>query len=313
MLDFEHKSVMLDEVLAALDVKPDGIYLDCTLGGAGHSRAIGERLDISGLIIGIDQDEDAIAAAIENLSGLACGVKISRGNFSELDKVLDEFGIDKVDGVIFDLGVSSHQIDTAERGFSYMHDAPLDMRMDRRQNLTAYDVINRYDEDRLIKIFREYGEERFSKRIAAAICRARKISPFETTGELVKLIEQTAPRTKNGGHPAKRIFQAIRIEVNGELEILETSIKKAVDKLKIGGKIAVITFHSLEDRIVKETFKSLAQGCICPKNFPVCVCNHTPEIKILGKAKTPTLNEINLNSRAKSAKLRVAEKLDGVS
>lgn len=309
MLDFEHKSVMLDEVLTALNIKPDGFYLDCTLGGAGHAKAIGERLNNRGLIIGIDQDEDAIAAATENLSGLACGVKISLGNFSELDKILDEFGVDKIDGAIFDLGVSSHQIDTAERGFSYIHDAPLDMRMDRRQNLTAYDVINRYDEDRLIKIFREYGEERFSKRIAAAICQARKISPLKTTGELVKLIEKNVPRTKNGGHPAKRIFQAIRIEVNGELEILETSIKKAVDKLKIGGRIVVITFHSLEDRIVKETFKSLAQGCICPKNFPVCVCNHKPTIKILGKAKIPTLDEINFNSRAKSAKLRVAEKI----
>lgn len=309
MLDFDHKSVMLDEVLTALDIKPDGIYLDCTLGGAGHAKAIAERLDERGLIIGIDQDEDAIAAAKENISSLSCGVKIIRGNFSELDKILDEFGVDKVDGVIFDLGVSSHQIDTAERGFSYMHDAPLDMRMDRRRTLTAYDVINRYDEDRLIKIFREYGEERFSKRIAAAICQARKISAIETTGELVKLLEKNIPRTKNGGHPAKRIFQAIRIEVNGELEILETSIKKAVDKLKIGGKIAVITFHSLEDRIVKETFKSLAQGCICPKNFPVCVCNHKPEIKIFGKAKTPTFDEINFNSRAKSAKLRVAEKI----
>ena len=310
-MNFKHKSVMLDEVLNALDVKPDGIYLDCTLGGAGHARAIGERLSEHGLIIGIDQDEDAIKAATKNLSGLACGIKIMRDNFNELDKILDDLSIDKIDGAIFDLGISSHQIDTAERGFSYINDSPLDMRMDRRQSLTAYDVINRYDEDRLIKIFRDYGEERFSKRVVVAICRARKISPIGTTGELVKLIEKNVPRTKNGGHPAKRIFQAIRIEVNGELEILESSIKKAVNRLKIGGRITVITFHSLEDRIVKETFKTLAQDCICPKNFPMCVCNHKAAIKILGKAKTPSLDEIATNSRAKSAKLRVAEKLDG--
>ena len=308
-MNFAHKSVMLDEVLNSLDVKPNGIYLDCTLGGGGHARALGERLDERGLIIGLDQDDDAISAATENLSGLRCGVKIFRENFSALDKVLDDLGAEKIDGALFDLGISSHQIDTAARGFSYMHDAPLDMRMDRRRPLTARDVINRRDEDDLIKIFREYGEEKFSRRIAAAICRARKISPLETTGELVKLIEQTVPRTKNGGHPAKRIFQAIRIEVNGELEILSAAIKNAVARLKSGGRIAVITFHSLEDRIVKETFKSLAQGCVCPKNFPVCVCNHRPEIKILGKAKTPTPDEIFSNSRAKSAKLRVAEKI----
>ena len=308
-MDFEHKSVMLDEVLNALDVNPNGIYLDCTLGGGGHAKAIGEKLDERGLIIGLDRDDDAIQAATEKLTGLACGVKIIRANFSELDNVLDSLGVEKIDGAIFDLGISSHQIDTAERGFSYMKDSPLDMRMDRRQNLTAHDVINCYDEGRLTKIFREYGEERFAKRIAAAICRVRKISPIETTGELVKLIEQTVPRTKNGGHPAKRIFQAVRIEVNGELEILADAIKKAVDRLKGGGRLAVITFHSLEDRIVKETFKAAAQDCICPKNFPVCVCNHRAEIKILGKARAPTPEESERNSRAKSAKLRVVEKI----
>lgn len=307
-MNFEHKSVMLDEVINSLDIKQNGIYLDCTLGGGGHAKAVGERLNERGLIIGLDQDENAVAAATENLSGLSCRVQVVRENFIRLDKVLDDLGINEIDGAIFDLGVSSHQIDTAERGFSYMKDSPLDMRMDRRRTLTAHDVINRCDEKSLIKIFREYGEERFSKRIAAAICRERKISPIETTGELVKLIEQIVPRIKNGGHPAKRIFQAIRIEVNGELEILETSIRKAVDRLKHGGRIAIITFHSLEDRIVKETFKTLAQGCICPKNFPVCICNHKPEIKILGKVKTPTPDEITLNSRASSAKLRVAEK-----
>ena len=308
-MNFEHKSVMPVEVLDALDIKSHGTYLDCTLGGAGHAKAICERLDAQGKFIGIDQDSEAIRAAQERLTGLTCNVEIVRANFSELDKILDGLGVDELDGALFDLGVSSHQIDTAERGFSYVKDSPLDMRMDRRQTLTARDVVNRCDEDRLTKIFREYGEERFSKRVAAAICRTRKISPIETTGELVKLIEQTVPRTKNGGHPAKRIFQAIRIEVNGELEILSDALKKAVDRLKIGGRIAVITFHSLEDRIVKETFKSLAQGCICPKNFPVCVCNHRAQIKILGKVIAPTLDETIENSRAKSAKLRVAEKL----
>ena len=266
-MNFVHKSVMLNEVLNALVVNPNGIYLDCTLGGAGHSLAIGKLLDQNGLIVGLDQDEDAIAAATKNLSGLACKIKIVRDNFSNLDKILDDLNIKKIDGALFDLGISSYQIDTAERGFSYMKNSPLDMRMDRRRTLSAHDVINNYDQDRLIKIFREFGEERFSKKIAAAVCRARKISPIESTADLVKLIEQNVPRTKNGGHPAKRIFQAIRIEVNGELEILGSSIKKTVDRLKIGGRLAIITFHSLEDRIVKETFRTLAQGCICPKNF----------------------------------------------
>ena len=308
-MKFEHTSVMLDEVINALAIKTNGTYLDCTLGGGGHARAIGNRLDERGRLIGLDQDDDAVQAATENLAGLSCNVKIVRANFSDLDNVLDSLGVRELDGALFDLGVSSHQIDTAERGFSYMHDSPLDMRMDRRRTLTARDVINAYAEERLTKIFREYGEERFAKRIAVAICRARKISPIDTTGQLVKLIEQTAPRTKNGGHPAKRVFQAVRIEVNGELEILADALRKAVTRLKVGGRLAVITFHSLEDRIVKDTLKTLAQGCICPKNFPVCVCNHKAEIKILGKAQTPAPTEIELNGRAKSAKLRVAEKI----
>ncbi|MBR1647358.1 MAG: 16S rRNA (cytosine(1402)-N(4))-methyltransferase RsmH [Selenomonadaceae bacterium] len=308
-MNFGHVSVMLAEVLSALDVKSHGSYLDCTLGGGGHAKLIGEKLDADGLLVGIDRDDEAISAATENLSGLTCGVKIVRGSFGELDRILDDLNVDKFDGIIFDLGISSHQIDTAERGFSYMKDSPLDMRMDRRQSLTAFDVVNNYDETRLAKIFSEYGEERFSKRIAAAICRERKILPIATTGELVKIIEQHVPRTKNGGHPAKRVFQAVRIEVNGELEILSDALKQAINRLKIGGRLAVITFHSLEDRIVKETFKQAAQGCICPKNFPVCVCNHKAEIKILGKAKLPTVDEIVGNSRAKSAKLRVVEKI----
>lgn len=306
---FSHVSVMPNEVLDALDVKPHGIYLDCTLGGGGHAKLIGEKLDADGLLVGLDRDDDAISAAEKNLSGLTCGVKIVRGNFCELDEILDGLNVDKLDGIIFDLGVSSHQIDTSERGFSYMKNSPLDMRMDRRQSLTARDVVNGYDETRLAKIFRDYGEEKFSKRIAAAVCRARKNFPIETTGELVKIIEACVPRTKNGGHPAKRVFQAVRIEVNGELEILSEALKKSVRRLKIGGRLAVITFHSLEDRIVKETFKSAAQGCICPKNFPVCVCNHKPEIKILGKAQLPSPAELESNSRSKSAKLRVAERI----
>ena len=240
------------------------------------------------------------------MSALKCKVEIFHGNFSELENILDSLNVEKIDGVVFDLGVSSHQIDTAERGFSYMSDAPLDMRMNQAQKFSAADVINTYDEERLVKIFSEYGEERFSKRIAAAIVKAR---PLETTGELVKIIENSAPHIKNGGHPAKRIFQAVRIEVNNELEILSGAITSAVKRLKVGGRIAVITFHSLEDRIVKNTFKNLAQGCICPKNFPVCVCGHKAEIKILGKAQTATSDELQKNSRAKSAKLRAAEKI----
>ena len=270
---------------------------------------IGEKLTSDGILIGIDRDEEAISAAREKLSSLSCRVEIVHGNFSELDKILDELQIEKIDGAIFDLGVSSHQIDTAARGFSYMHNAPLDMRMDRTKNFSAFDVINNYAEENLVKIFSEYGEERFSKRIAKNIVGARKNSPIETTGELVKIIEKAVPKISDGGHPAKRVFQAVRIEVNHELEILSGAVNSAVNRLNFGGRIAIITFHSLEDRIIKNTFKTLAQGCICPKNFPVCVCGHKAEIKILSKAKTATVEELNQNPRAKSAKLRIAEKI----
>ena len=308
-MEFKHKSVMLNEVIDALNIQPRGIYLDCTLGGGGHSLKIGEKLNSDGILIGIDRDEEAISAAREKLSSLSCRVEIVHGNFSELDKILDELQIEKIDGAIFDLGVSSHQIDTAARGFSYMHNAPLDMRMDRTKNFSAFDVINNYAEENLVKIFSEYGEERFSKRIAKNIVGARKNSPIETTGELVKIIEKAVPKISDGGHPAKRVFQAVRIEVNHELEILSGAVNSAVNRLNFGGRIAIITFHSLEDRIIKNTFKTLAQGCICPKNFPVCVCGHKAEIKILGKAKTATVEELNQNPRAKSAKLRIAEKI----
>ena len=308
-MEFNHKSIMLNEVIDALNVQPHGIYLDCTLGGGGHSLKIGENLSADGILIGIDRDEDAISAARERLSNLSCRVEIVHGNFSDLDKILDGLQIEKIDGAIFDLGVSSYQIDTAERGFSYMHNAPLDMRMDRSKNFSAFDVINNYSEESLVKIFSEYGEERFSKRIAKNIIGARKNSPIETTGELVKIIEKSVPKISDGGHPAKRVFQAVRIEVNHELEILSGAVNSAVHRLRSGGRIAVITFHSLEDRIIKNTFKALAQDCICPKNFPVCVCGHKAEIKILGKAKVAAADELNFNSRAKSAKLRTAEKI----
>ncbi len=308
---FHHVSVMADEILKVLEVKPDGVYLDCTLGGGGHSLRIGKLLSCEGFLIGIDRDDDALAAAKKNLSDLTCKVELVHGNFSELEKILSDLGVEKIDGAVFDLGVSSYQIDSAERGFSYMKNSKLDMRMDRRQSLTAFEVVNEYSEEKLAKIFHEYGEERFSKKIANVICESRKNFPIETTGELVKLIEKNIPHTKNGGHPAKRIFQAIRIEVNSELEILESSVTSAVKHLKVGGKIAVITFHSLEDRLIKKTFKKLAQGCVCPKNFPVCVCGHKPEIKILGKALQATAEEIKNNSRSKSAKLRAAEKIAG--
>ena len=308
-MTFNHVSVMPEEVIEAIVTNRSGIYVDCTLGGGGHSRLIASKLNSDGMIIGIDQDAEAIEAAKQRLSGVNCQVKVVHSNFSKLNNVLNDLGIDKVDGVLFDLGVSSHQIDTVERGFSYMHNAPLDMRMDRNQALTAYDVINTYDEESLYKVFHDYGEERFSNRIAKAIVTARKDKPVGTTGELVKIIEKAVPFVnKKSGHPAKRVFQAVRIEVNNELGILSEAIKSAVNHLKKGGRIAVITFHSLEDRIIKTTFKTLATDCICPKNFPVCVCNHKAEIKILGKQVTATEKELESNSRAKSAKLRVAEK-----
>ena len=307
-MEFKHVSVMLGETLDGLDLHSGGIYADGTLGGGGHSRRIGQLLSSEGFLIGIDRDEEALTAANKVLSDLNCKVETVHGNFSELEKILDNLNVEKIDGAVFDLGVSSHQIDTAERGFSYIHDAPLDMRMDRRQKLTAFEVVNSYGEENLVKIFSEYGEERFSKRIAKNIVGARKSSAIKTTGELVKIIEKSVPKT-DGGHPAKRVFQAVRIEVNHELEILGGAVNSAVKRLKNGGRIAVITFHSLEDRIIKQTFKTLAQDCICPKNFPVCTCGHKAEIKILGKAETATAEELNKNSRAKSAKLRTAQKI----
>ncbi|MBR1579379.1 MAG: 16S rRNA (cytosine(1402)-N(4))-methyltransferase RsmH [Selenomonadaceae bacterium] len=305
-MDYKHTSVMLDEAIDILMTDERGIYVDGTVGGGGHARAMASRLD-GGLLIGIDRDQEAIDAAADRLSGF--NVRLVRSNFSRFDEILDELSIDRIDGAIFDLGVSSHQIDEASRGFSYMHDAPLDMRMDIRQQLSAFDVVNHYSEDQLVKIFSEYGEEKFSKRIARAIVERRRSTEIKTTGDLVELIKGSVPALKGAGHPAKRVFQAIRIEVNNELGVLDGVLRSAVNRLKVGGRLAVITFHSLEDRIVKTTFKELATDCICPKDLPVCVCGHRAQIKLLGRARTPSSQEIKNNPRAKSAKLRAAEKI----
>lgn len=311
-MEFEHISVLPEEVIEGLDIKPDGTYVDCTLGGAGHSSRIAQRLSSSGRLIGIDQDEDAIAAASERLKDFSCRVDIVHRNFKYLDEILADLGADSVDGVLFDLGVSSHQLDEAERGFSYMHDAPLDMRMDVSQPFSAYDVVNEYSEDKLNYIFKTYGEERWSKRIAQFIADSRREKPIATTGELVDIVRRAIPaavRKKMQGHPAKRIFQAVRIEVNDELGILEKTFRAAVHHLKPGGRIAIITFHSLEDRIAKNTLREMARGCICPPELPVCVCHHKPEIKLLTRALKPGRKEQAANSRSKSAKLRIAVKL----
>jgi 16S rRNA (cytosine1402-N4)-methyltransferase len=312
--EFQHVSVMPKETVEGLLSTTAGVYVDCTLGGAGHSLRIASRLSSDGWLIGIDRDAAAVAAARERLKDVACRVSIVHDNFRNLDAILGDLGADAVDGVLFDLGVSSYQIDTAERGFSYMHDAPLDMRMDKRQRLTAYDIVNTYSEEELERIFRDYGEERWGKRIAAFIAESRKEAPVRTTAELVDIVCRAVPkavRRAAAGHPAKRVFQAVRIEANDELSILEASIRTAVRRLRPGGRIAILTFHSLEDRIAKNTLRDLARGCICPPSVPVCVCGHKPEVRLLGKARKPGADEVKGNPRAKSAKLRLAEKEPG--
>lgn len=309
-MEFKHYSVLLKESVDYLDVKPDGIYIDATLGGGGHSYEILSRG--AKRVIGIDQDSEAIDAATKRLCEFRDKVVTVNRNFSEIKSILDELGIEKIDGAVMDLGVSSYQLDNAERGFSYMHDAPLDMRMNRNTPKSAYDVVNTYSEQELMRIFYEYGEEKWSSRIAKFIVEKRKEKEILTTYELSDIIKAAIPKAArmDGGHPAKRIFQAIRIEVNGELEILKQAICDFTDVLKPGGVLSIITFHSLEDRIVKKTFVELAKGCTCPKSFPVCVCNKTPEIKILtSKPILPSERELDENSRSKSAKLRVAVKL----
>ena len=309
-MEFSHKSVLLDEAVEALAIRPDGIYVDGTAGGGGHSFAIASRLT-SGKLIAIDQDEAAIKAAGERLAPLGERACIVRNNFSNLASVLDELEIPEIDGLLLDLGVSSHQFDEAERGFSYRSDAPLDMRMDRRQGRSAYDVVNSYSEQELKRILYEYGEERFAPRIAARIVKERANAPIETTNQLSELIKAAMPAAaKDGGHPAKRSFQAIRIEVNRELDVIEPAISQAMSRMRKGGRIAIITFHSLEDRLVKQAFANLAQGCTCPKSLPICVCGNKPKARVITKKPIlPGDAELLENPRAHSAKLRVAEKL----
>lgn len=310
MKDFAHYSVMAKECIESLAIDPNGIYVDATLGGGGHSSLIAAKLQ-KGLLIGIDQDRDAIAAATQRLAPYGERFKAVKSNFSALRAVMEEQNLPAIDGILFDLGVSSFQLDEESRGFSYRFDAPLDMRMDRENPLDAYQVVNTYSKEQLTEILYRYGEERMSPRIAAAICRRREEAPIETTGQLVEIIEKVFPPKERYGnkHPAKRTFQAIRIEVNGELKILEQAIRDAVELLKPGGRIAVMTFHSLEDRIIKNVFADLASGCICNKNLPVCVCGRKPVIKqITHKPITATPQELAENNRSKPAKLRVAEK-----
>ena len=311
-MEFKHIPVMHDECIKYLNIKSDGIYVDGTLGGAGHSSSIAAHLSQDGRLIGIDRDDNAIKAASERLREFGERVCIVKNNFKNINEVLDNLGIDKIDGALLDLGVSSHQLDEASRGFSYIKDAPLDMRMDQTGELSAYEVVNNYDEERLSEIIFKYGEERWAKRVAKFIVDKRAIKPINTTLELVSVINAAIPKgaRMTGGNAAKRTFQAIRIEVNGELEILKNAVNDFVSRLKPGGRLLVITFHSLEDRIIKEEFSLLASGCTCPKEFPVCICGNKPKVKVLtGKPVVASDEELLNNSRSKSAKLRVIEKL----
>ena len=310
-MEFKHYSVMLSETVDFLKVKEKGVYVDGTLGGGGHSLEILKRAkDVR--LIGIDRDREALSAAKKRLSDFENQITLVHDNFSNLNSVLDNLEIDEIDGMVLDLGVSSYQLDNGERGFSYISDAPLDMRMNKDDEKTAYDVINGYTKDELSEIFFGYGEEKWSKRIAQFIEDRRKHNPIKTTAELADIVKAAIPKGAREGiaHPEKRVFQAVRIEVNGELTILKTAVTDAVKRLKSGGRLAVITFHSLEDRIVKETFSELFKGCICPADFPVCVCGKKPQIKLITrKPILPSKAEIEVNSRSKSAKLRVCEKL----
>ncbi|AYF54981.1 16S rRNA (cytosine(1402)-N(4))-methyltransferase RsmH [Clostridium botulinum] len=309
-MDFNHVPVLLEETIDSLNIKEDGIYVDCTLGGAGHSSYILKRLSKKGKLIGIDQDINALKAAKEKLKNYDNVIYV-HNNFYNLASVLDELNIEKVDGILMDLGVSSYQLDTAERGFSYMQDAVLDMRMNTEESVSAYNIVNEYSEEELFRIIKEYGEERFARKIAKAIVKQREIEPVKTTLELVKIIKKVIPmKFQQGGHPAKKTFQAIRIEVNHELEILNKTIEDGVKHLNSHGRISIITFHSLEDRIVKNKFKELENPCTCPKEFPICICGMKPVVKVITrKPLEPSQEEKENNSRSKSSKLRVAQRI----
>lgn len=309
-MEFKHKSVLLNETIDGLNIKPDGIYVDGTLGGGGHAYEVCRRLGEKGSIVGIDQDAAAIEAASARLKDFGEKVTIVRSNYCDMKSKLHELGIDKVDGIVLDLGVSSYQLDTAERGFSYREDAPLDMRMDTRQKMTARDIVNDYTEADLYRVIRDYGEDKFAKNIAKHIVQARAVKPVETTAELSKIIRASIPMKfqKKSGHPAKRTFQAIRIELNRELDVLRDSLDDMIDLLNPGGRLCIITFHSLEDRIVKSAFRKNENPCTCPPDFPVCVCGKKSKGSIITKKPIlPSEEELEYNSRSKSAKLRIFE------
>ena len=309
-MEFKHKSVLLNETIDGLNIKPDGIYVDGTLGGGGHAYEVCRRLGEKGSIVGIDQDAAAIEAASARLKDFGEKVTIVRSNYCDMKSKLHELGIDKVDGIVLDLGVSSYQLDTAERGFSYREDAPLDMRMDTRQKMTARDIVNDYTEADLYRVIRDYGEDKFAKNIAKHIVQARAVKPVETTAELSEIIRASIPIKfqKKSGHPAKRTFQAIRIELNRELDVLRDSLDDMIDLLNPGGRLCIITFHSLEDRIVKSAFRKNENPCTCPPDFPVCVCGKKSKGSIITKKPIlPSEEELEYNSRSKSAKLRIFE------
>lgn len=310
-MDFKHVPVLYEECLENLSIKPDGIYVDGTLGGGGHAFGIGSKLNEKGMLIGIDRDTDALNAAGERLKDLKCRTELVHNTYANIKEVLDELGIPGIDGALLDIGVSSFQLDNKDRGFSYMHDAPLDMRMNRDDGFSAYDVVNTYDKKQLQEIIKKYGEEKWASRISDFIVKKRQNGPIETTGQLVEIIKAAIPAAarREGPHPAKRTFQAIRIEVNGELDQIAQAVDEFCDVLLPGGRLCIITFHSLEDRIVKEAFNRRLNPCTCPKEFPVCVCGKVSDaVKVTGKPIVANDEELETNPRARSAKLRVIEK-----